>query len=94
MSALPVGTVTLLFSDIEGSTQLLHRLGERYTALLRDHHRLVRLAVGAWDGVEVDNQGDGFFVAFATAGDAVAAAVDAQRAWRDTVLCNYAGRSW
>ena len=78
MSALPSGTVTLLFTDIEGSTQLLHRLGERYAGVLRDHHRLLRLAFGAWDGVEVDNQGDSFFVAFATAADAVAAAVAAQ----------------
>ena len=51
MSALPSGTVTLLFMDIEGSTQLLHRLGDRYAELLRDHHRLLRLAFGAWDRV-------------------------------------------
>ena len=67
MPDLPTGTVTLLFTDIEGSTRLLQRLGERYAAVLRDHHRLLRLAFGAWDGVEVDNQGDSFFVAFATA---------------------------
>ena len=80
MSELPGGTVTLLFTDIEGSTHLLRRLGGRYAEVLRDHHRLLRLAIGAWDGVEVDTQGDSFFVAFATAADAVAAAVAAQRA--------------
>ncbi len=90
MAELPTGTVTLLFTDIEGSTQLLHQLGDRYAALLRDHHRPLRLAFGAWDGVEVDTQGDSFFVAFATAGDALAAAIDAQRAlaahtWPDGV---------
>ena len=91
MPALPSGTVTLLFTDIEGSTQLLHRLGDRYAELLRDHHRLLRLAFGAWDGVEVDNQGDGFFVAFARAEGAVAAAAQAQRAlashpWPDGIV--------
>ena len=80
MAHLPSGTVTLLFTDIERSTQLLHQLGDRYAELLAAHHRLVRLAFGAWDGVEVDNQGDSFFVAFASAGDAVCAAIDAQRA--------------
>src|SRR5207248_4193051 len=80
MAGLPSGTVTLLFTDIEGSTRLLQRLGERYAEVLRDHHRLLRLAFGAWDGVEVDTQGDSFFVAFASAVDAVGAAVDAQRA--------------
>src|SRR5215210_2294656 len=80
MPALPSGTVTLLFTDIEGSTRLLRRLGDAYAGVLRDHHRLLRLAFGAWDGVEVDHQGDSFFVAFDSAGDAVAAAADAQRA--------------
>src|SRR5439155_531506 len=81
MTGLPSGTVTLLFTDMEGSTRLLQRVGSaRYAELLAEHHRLLRLACGAWDGVEVDTQGDSFFVAFATAADAVAAAVDAQRA--------------
>ncbi len=90
MSQLPAGTVTLLFSDIEGSTRLLQRLADRYAEVLREHHRLLRLAFGAWDGIEVDNQGDSFFVAFPAAADAVVAAVTAQRAlaghpWPDGV---------
>src|SRR5207248_5504253 len=59
---LPRGTVTLLFTDIAGSTKLLRRLGERYAEVLAVHHRLLRLAFGAWDGHEIDNQGDSFFV--------------------------------
>ena len=65
MAHLPTGTVTLLFTDVEGSTRLLQRPGDRYAAVLAAHHRLLRLACGAWDGVEADNQGDSFFVAFA-----------------------------
>jgi class 3 adenylate cyclase len=80
MSALPSGTVTFLFSDIEGSTELLKRLGERYADLIGDHRRLVREAFAPHDGVEIDTQGDSFFYAFARARDAVAAAVGAQRA--------------
>jgi predicted ATPase/class 3 adenylate cyclase len=72
---LPTGTVTLLFSDIEGSTKLLLELGlERYAAALDEHRRLVREAVAAHEGVEVDTQGDAFFVAFPTAERALAAA--------------------
>ncbi|HSD81714.1 MAG TPA: adenylate/guanylate cyclase domain-containing protein, partial [Solirubrobacteraceae bacterium] len=77
---LPVGTVTLLFTDIEGSTRLLDRLGDRYAGVLADHRRLLRDAFAAAGGAEVDTQGDAFFVAFARAGDAVRAAVAAQRA--------------
>ncbi|MGL6278359.1 MAG: adenylate/guanylate cyclase domain-containing protein, partial [Gaiella sp.] len=77
---LPSGTVTFLFSDIEGSTALLTTLGrDRYDALLAEHDRLSRSAFGAHDGRVVDTQGDSFFVAFRTAADAVAAAVDVQR---------------
>jgi len=79
-SAAPRGTVTLMFSDIEGSTRLLRRLPDVYAELLSMHHELVRDAFGRHGGYEVDMQGDAFFVAFATAGDAVAAAADAQRA--------------
>jgi class 3 adenylate cyclase len=79
MSALPSGTVTFLFSDIEGSTGLLKRLGERYAELIGEHRRIVRDAFGAHDGVEIDTQGDSFFYAFARARDAVAGAVAAQR---------------
>jgi predicted ATPase/class 3 adenylate cyclase len=77
---LPSGTVTLLFTDIEGSTRLLHDLGERYADVLAEHHRLLREAILRHGGVEVDTQGDAFFVAFARATDAVAAARDAQDA--------------
>ena len=80
MTALPSGTVTFVFSDIEGSTALLKRLGDEYGELIAEHRRLVREAFGAHDGVEIDTQGDSFFYAFARARDAVAAAVQAQRA--------------
>ena len=79
MRELPRGTVTFLFTDIEGSTRLLHELGtERYAALLEEHRRVVREAYEQQDGVEVDTQGDAFFVAFPTAPGALAAAEDAQ----------------
>ncbi|MBA2425433.1 MAG: hypothetical protein H0V58_08750 [Actinobacteria bacterium] len=80
MRTLPSGTVTLLFTDIEGSTRLLHELGERYAEVLAEHRRLLREAFSRHGGVEVDTQGDAFFVAFARATDAVAAARDAQDA--------------
>lgn len=80
MPNFPSGTVTFLFSDIEGSTQLLHHLGEGYAAVLAQHQQLLRDAFAAHDGHEVDTQGDSFFAAFAKAADAVAAAVQAQRA--------------
>jgi class 3 adenylate cyclase len=77
--ALPAGTVTLLFSDIEGSTRLLERLGDGYDDLLEEHRRIVRRALGRHGGHEVRTEGDAFFVAFARAGDAVRAAVAAQQ---------------
>ncbi|MDQ2713634.1 MAG: tetratricopeptide repeat protein [Chloroflexota bacterium] len=80
MRQLPTGTVTLLFTDIEGSTQLLQRLGERYVSVLAECRHLLRTAFQRWNGHEIDTQGDAFFVAFARATDAVSAAVDAQRA--------------
>jgi class 3 adenylate cyclase len=74
---LPAGTVTLVFTDIEGSTRLLHKLGaDRYGEALAEHRRLLRDAFEANGGVEVDTQGDAFFVAFPTA-QAAAAAVAA-----------------
>src|SRR5918998_5565115 len=80
MPALPSGTVTLLFTDIEGSTRLLHALGgERYAGVLAAHQRLLRASFAAHGGREVDTQGDAFFVAFPRAVDAVQAAVEAQR---------------
>lgn len=79
--ALPAGTVTFLFTDVEGSTQLLHELGaERYAEVLAEHRRIVREAFTRHGGVEVDTQGDAFFVAFASAAAAVAAALAAQTA--------------
>jgi len=77
---LPRGQVTLLFTDIEGSTKLLHRLGDEYADVLATHRRLLRAAFTRHDGCEVDTLGDGFFVAFNRAFDAIAAALDAQRA--------------
>jgi predicted ATPase len=72
---LPNGTVTFLFTDVEGSTRLLHELGpEAYADALAEHRRIVREACAAEDGVEVDTQGDAFFFAFPTASGAVAAA--------------------
>src|SRR5436309_467018 len=78
MRQLPSGTVTLLFTDIEGSTLLLHELGERYAEVLAEHRRVVREAFSRHGGIEVDTQGDAFFVAFARASDAVLAAGEAQ----------------
>jgi len=77
--ALPAGTVTFVFSDVEGSTELLKRLGDAYATLIADHRRIVRETFGAHDGIEIDAQGDAFFFAFARARDAAAAAVEAQR---------------
>jgi YVTN family beta-propeller protein len=80
VDVLPSGTVTFLFTDIEGSTRLLKELGRnRYAEVLGVHERLLRAAFAAHQGRVVDTQGDEFFVAFRTAADAVAAAVDAQR---------------
>jgi predicted ATPase/class 3 adenylate cyclase len=78
--SFPTGTVTLLFTDIEGSTRLVQERGAAWPALLAEHHRALREAIGAHGGVVVDVQGDGFFVAFAEAPEAVAAAIDAQHA--------------
>src|SRR3954467_3515349 len=79
MAQLPGGTVTFLFSDIEGSTQLLTRLRGRYAEVLAEHRRLLRAAFEAHDGHEVQTEGDAFFVAFRRASDAIAAAVSAHR---------------
>src|SRR4051794_34177088 len=79
MAELPTGTVTFLFTDIEGSTRLLQELGERYVAARDAHAAVMREAVGRHGGVEVSTAGDSFFVAFPDAVEAVAAAVEAQR---------------
>jgi predicted ATPase len=78
MPDLPTGTVTLLFSDIEGSTNLLRELGDEYAAALEAHRNVFRSAFSTHSGVEVDTQGDAFFAAFARASDAVAAAEEIQ----------------
>jgi len=80
MQALPSGTVTFVFTDIEGSTELLKQLGNGYGDVLAVHRRIVRETFVAADGIEIDTQGDAFFFAFPRARDAVAAAVRAQRA--------------
>jgi class 3 adenylate cyclase len=78
--ALPSGTVTFVFTDIEGSTTLLKQLGDRYGDVLSQHRRLVRETFGGAGGTEIDTQGDAFFFAFPRAREAVNASVDVQRA--------------
>ena len=84
MTELPHGTVTLLFTDVEGSTQLQHRLGDVYQEVVAEHRRLLERAFAAHDGVVVDRQTESFFVAFTRARQAVAAAADAQRRFQST----------
>jgi class 3 adenylate cyclase len=78
--ALPGGTVTFLFTDIEGSTRLLQSLGDDYGRVVADHRRLLREVFQRQGGSEVDTQGDAFFYSFTRARDAVRAAVEGQRA--------------
>ena len=80
MRELPTGTVTFLFTDIEGSTKLLQELGDAYVDALAEHRRVLREAFARHGGVEVDTQGDSFFAAFARATDALSAAAEVQRA--------------
>jgi DNA-binding NarL/FixJ family response regulator/class 3 adenylate cyclase len=80
MATLPTGTVTLLFTDIEGSTELVGKLGDRYVEALDGHRRIVREAVAAAGGVEIDCRGDEFSVAFEDARQAVGCAIAVQRA--------------
>jgi class 3 adenylate cyclase len=80
MAEAPKGTVTLLFTDIEGSTMLLQRAGDAYADLLDQHRQLLRAAFDRHGGCEVDSEGDAFFVAFGSANDAVAAVGEAQEA--------------
>jgi len=79
MTQLPAGTVTFLFSDIEGSTRLLQDLGDDYAQLVDDHRRIMRACMGEHGGTEIDTQGDAFFFSFIRAKDAATAAVEAQR---------------
>jgi predicted ATPase/class 3 adenylate cyclase len=80
MTAIGGGTITLLFTDIEGSTRLLRDLGNRYERVLDDHRRLLREAFAAQQGHEIDTAGDGFFYAFPSARNALVAAIEGQRA--------------
>jgi predicted ATPase/class 3 adenylate cyclase len=79
MSELPTGTVTFLFSDIEGSTRLLQALGDRFSALLEEHASIIRSALTECGGIEVSSEGDSFFVVFLTPAEALQAAVEIQR---------------
>lgn len=83
---LPTGTVTFLFTDIEGSTRLVQTLGNRFATVLEDQQGVLRTAFAAHGGTELGTEGDSFFVVFQTAPEAVAAALDAQRA--------IAGHAW
>src|SRR4051812_31652251 len=80
MSSLPTGTVTFLFTDIEGSTRLLQAGPELYRAALARHDALIRQAVAGHHGVIFQTRGDGFCAAFSSPVDAMQAALDAQRA--------------
>ena len=80
MAELPSGTVTFLFTDVEGSTRLLKQLRDRYGEVLAEHRRILRAAFEEHGGQEIDTQGDAFFVAFRKATDAALAAGAAQRA--------------
>jgi class 3 adenylate cyclase len=80
VATIPGGTVTFLFTDIEGSTRLLQELGDDYAEVTRAHRQILRDTLGEHGGTEIDTQGDAFFFSFPRARDAVASAVAAQRA--------------
>src|SRR5205823_1401164 len=84
--SFPGGTVTFLFTDVEGSTRLLQELGDGYGQVVADHRRILRDVFQKAGGHEVDTQGDAFFYSFTRAREAVVAAVDGQRA--------LAGHAW
>jgi class 3 adenylate cyclase len=85
VQALPTGSITFLFADIEGSTKLLHELGaEAYAEALAAHRQVIREACDRHDGVEVDTQGDAFFFAFAAAPAALAAVTGGERVFTVT----------
>ena len=78
-SALPTGTLTFLFTDIEGSTRLVTALGDAFGSVLARHHALIRAAIETSGGIEVSTEGDAFFVVFQSAPAALIAAASAQR---------------
>jgi predicted ATPase/class 3 adenylate cyclase len=80
MSRLPTGTVTFLFTDVEGSTRLAQAVGDRFLEIVQQQRDVLRVALAAHGGIEVSTEGDGLFAVFPTAGPAVAAAVEAQKA--------------
>jgi hypothetical protein len=96
----PSGRVTLVFTDIEGSTRLLSELGQdRYLEVLARHRDVVRAAFGRFGGYEVDYEGDAFFYAFASAGEAVRAVSEAMVGLRDgpsrfVWACTRASPAW
>jgi class 3 adenylate cyclase len=79
MVTIPTRTVTFLFTDIEGSTQLVNRFGDRYPEILSEHQKILRGTFATHNGYEVSTEGDSFFVTFARAADAIATAVSAQK---------------
>ena len=79
MPSLPTGTVTFLFTDVEGSTKLLRQLGDSYRGVISQHHRILREAIAAGGGTEVGTEGDAFFAVFVSPAGAVTTAVTAQR---------------
>ena len=91
MPEFPTGTVTFLFTDIEGSTKLLNRFGDRYHDILADHNLILHGVFAQHNGYELTTEGDAFFVAFSRAADAIAAAVSGQKAlaehqWPENIL--------
>jgi class 3 adenylate cyclase len=85
----PEGSVTILFTDIEGSTELVDRLGDwMWMKLLRTHDAIVREQLAARDGIEVKHQGDGFMLAFDSSRDAVRFAIATQRAFAEHAAAN------
>ena len=78
--AQPSGTITFLFTDIEGSTRLLDKMGDQYAVALGEHHEIMRASIQKWNGREMYTQGDAFFVTFTRALDAVQCAAEGQRA--------------
>ncbi len=86
VSDLPTGVVTFLFTDIEGSTRLLSRVGDDFGELLDEHHLLIREATTSWGGMEIHTEGDAFFIVFGEASSGGLAALEAQHALSESRL--------